>query len=62
MSELQIMVNAVAPDAAAPPVGGQQLPALVTVLAVPPSQDQKYYPDMDTFMNVSILVCFYFCV
>jgi hypothetical protein len=52
------MVNAVAPDAVAPPVGGQPVPSLVSVLAVPPSQDQKYYPDMDTFMKVSILVYF----
>jgi hypothetical protein len=44
------MVNVVAPDAVAPPVGGQQVPPLVSVLAVPPCQDQKYYPDMDTFI------------
>jgi hypothetical protein len=52
------MVDVVAPEAVAPPVGGQPLPSLVSVLAVPPSKDRKYYPDMDTFMKVSTPVSF----
>jgi hypothetical protein len=60
--KLQIMVDVVAPEAVAPPVGGQPLPSLVSVLAVPPSKDRKYYPDMDTFMKVSTPVSFSLCL
>ena len=57
--KLQIMVNVVLPDAVASPEGDQPVPPVASIHPVPPSQqDKKYYPDMDMFMKVSILVYF----
>ena len=56
--KLQIMVNVVFPDAVAAPVDDQPAPPVASIHAVIPSKDKNYYPSMDKFMKVSILVYF----